>query len=164
MAKKIYREKQTFNNRFLTIALAVLGLLVMGRMVSEVVNPGDRLITVMIAGVLVITILGGWLWYLYNLRLKVTVSEETITFKMKPWQGKKQRIAWDDVQCCEIIQTPELAQWQGGNITFNHERRYSVSGRNGLHLITKDGKEYFVGSSKLNELKDALKKVFDCGC
>lgn len=164
MAKKIFKEKQSFRNKFLTTILIVLGLLVIIRVINEFFNPSNEFAMVMIAASIALVVIGGWLWYLYNLRLKVTVSEESISFKMKPWQNEKQKISWDNVSCCEIIQTPELAQWQGGNITFNHERRYTVSGRNGLHLVTKDGKEYFVGSSKLGELERAVKKVFDCGC
>ena len=164
MAKKIYKEKQSFKNKFLTTVLIGIGLLVIIRVINELLNPSSQLATVMIAAFIALAVVGGWLWYLYNLRLKVTVSEEDISFKMKSWQTEKQRIAWEDVSCCEIVQTPELAQWQGGNITFNHERRYTVNGRNGLHLITKDGTEYFVGSSKLGELERAVKKVFDCGC
>ena len=164
MAKKIFKEKQSFKNKFLTTLLIVLGLLVIIRVINEFLNPSDQFASVMIAAFIALSVIGGWLWYLYNLRLKVTVSEEDISFKMKPWQSEKRRISWNDVSCCEIIQTPELAQWQGGNITFNHERRYTVSGRNGLHLVTKDGTEYFVGSSRLHELEKAVKKVFDCGC
>lgn len=164
MAKKIFKEKQSFKNKFLTTALIVLGLLVVIRVINEFFNPGSQFVTVMIAAFIALAVIGGWLWYLYTLRLKVTVCEEKISFKMKPWQNQKQKIAWDDVSCCEIIQTPELAQWQGANITFNHERRYTVSGRNGLHLVTKDGTEYFVGSSRLDDLERAVKKVFDCGC
>ena len=160
MAKKIFKEKQTFSDQFLTIMLLVLGALIAARAVKELIVPGDRFTEVLVVASTILFIVGGVLWYLHNLKLVVTVTKKKISFDMKPLSGGKQHILWKEVSCCEIVDTPELAQWQGANITFNHERRFSVCGRNGLHLTTKDGRDYLIGSNKLTELEIAVKKVY----
>jgi hypothetical protein len=78
---------------------------------------------------------------------------------MSPLPVTKRSIFWEEVEQCKIVTTSEAAQWSGGNITFNHEKRYSFNGRNGLSITTKNGDHFFVGCKNLKNLKHALDKL-----
>ncbi len=161
MSKKLFKETQSFRNNLLFALLLVLLALVMYRLIAELMNPGpDFFGMIALCGVLLVSALTA-IWYMHQLRMKIAVSHKSISFRMAPLHGRKHKIYWDNVESCEIVETPEIAQWQGANISFNHEHRYSICGRNGLHLVTKDGQEYFLGSRRLNDLKSALEEVFN---
>lgn len=88
--------------------------------------------------------------------MKVRISKDDIRFKMTPWQSKYHKIRWRNVNNCSIVQTSPLAEWHGSNISFCNEKRFTLSGNNGISLTTKDGKKYFIGSRKLEELEQAI--------
>lgn len=159
MAKKIYKEKQRFGSvEMIAILILSMGLLIYSLFNSLMAHNG-AFTYVEWSCVSLLLMLGGFLWYLLQLQLSLSISENGIQFKMKPLHNKKRMIAWEEIDSCEIVKTPKLAQWHGGNITFNHEKRFSLTGRNGIHLVTKDGEEYFLGSRKLSELRKAIEKV-----
>ncbi len=59
----------------------------------------------------------------------------------------------------EFVETSLLAGLSGGNINFSsQENLYSVCGRNGMVLHTKDGETVFLGSRSLLERKEEIKK------
>lgn len=159
MAKKLFKEKQQFKSIEI-IALVVLTMVgVAYKMVSELLQPSaDFGFTISLCVVLLV-LLGYTLKYFYELRLKITVNAKHISFSMPPFKRRKEKIKWEDVIDCEIIETPLINQWHGGNISFNREKRYSFNGRNGVRITTKNGSEYFIGSNKLNNLKEAIYKA-----
>ncbi len=161
MKKKYFKEKQHFNN------IEIIGILIfsMGLLIFSLFNALQEhhwtftIIEWSALGLLLI--LGGYLWYLINLRLHLAVTEDGIQFKMKPIHSKKKKIPWNMVASCEIIRTPGIAQWHGGNITFNYEQSFTLCGRNGLHITTVDGREFFLGTKNLEQLKEAVEKALE---
>lgn len=159
MAKKIYKEKQRFRSAEVILLIVFLMGMVGYSFIKAVGEHQWHFTYVEWSCIAFLMILGGFLWYLMQLRFNLAISEKGIHYKMKPFHDKKQCISWDEVSSCEVVKTPRMAQWHGGNITFNHEKRFTVNGRNGLHVTTKDGQEYFLGSRRLNELRKAVENV-----
>jgi hypothetical protein len=159
MKKKYFKDKQQFNNiEIIGILVFSMALLIFS-MINGLQNHHWAFTYMEWSTLALLLILGGYLWYLTHLSLHVSLTEEGIVYKMKPLHLKKRKIPWQMVANCEVISTPRLAQWHGGNITFNHEQRFTLSGRTGLHITTVDGREYFLGTKRVNELKDAVEKV-----
>lgn len=159
MAKKLFKEKQRFRDFPFLILLGALLVLFGYQFVHLLVAGGIP--SVFMKGMLCLgtmVLLLGLIWYYWNIKLTVSVSRSGISYKMLPWQKRKRHIPWEEVKSCEIVQTPKAEQWHGGNITFNHEKRFSVSGRNGIHITTNSGDELFIGSKRPEELKKAVEK------
>ncbi len=158
MAKKIYKEKQQYENYLI---LGILGLtsalLVLGGIRLLFDPQGDYLRPISLF--IIALSMGGLIWWLTNLQLKVTISKKNIKFKLSPIHPKKQAIAWEDIERCTLVKTSEAAQWSGGNITFNHEKRVTLSGRNGLSIKTKNGEFYFIGFKNLSQLQQVLDDI-----
>ncbi len=158
MAKKIFKERQRFNSMEVIILIGFLMFGICYRLITGLMNSSSNFSTQLVC-IAVLVLFGLLIKFLLKMELRVWVSEKSLNFKMFPWHSKKQKILWKNVQSCEIITTPIIAQWHGGNISFNHEKRYTLSGRNGVLLMTKDGNEYFIGSRKLDKLKRAVEKA-----
>ena len=108
--------------------------------------------------VLVLPLAAG-LWYLVNLRLSVRVTDKNISVRYAPFGGKKHKIKWKDVEECEIISSNESSRMSGWEVNFDHERRYSLIGRRGLHLKTKSGDNILIGARNLIGLKQVVNQA-----
>ncbi len=158
MAKVYFKEKQRYSNKWVLVILGIVCLLtIFGGVKFLLKSPADYfqaiflLVTALALGVLI--------WWLTRLKMKVVISEKNIKFKMSPIHLKKQVVPWEDVEKYEVVKTSEAAQWSGGNITFNDEKKYSMTGRNGLAFKTKNGEYYFIGCKDVEALRSALAQI-----
>ncbi len=158
MTKVIFKEVQRFDNY---LALFSLGLLGLGAIIAGIIHLSAPQPNYFIIALLFITAaaVGVGIWWLTRLKMKVVISEKGIKFKLSPVHPKKQSIPWEKIDSCVIVKTPEAAQWCGGNITFNHEKRVSLTGRNGLAIKTKEGENLFIGVKQVAGLRKSLNKV-----
>lgn len=155
MAKVFFKEVQRYDNYFALSSLGILGLgAIIGGIVHLLAPQPNYFSAALLIGVALIV--GAGIWWLTRLTLKVTISEKGIKFKLSPIQPKKKLIPWKKIDSCMIVKTPEAAQWCGGNITFNHEKRVSLNGRNGLEIHTKEGENLFIGVKKVEGLRKSL--------
>ena len=158
MSEVLFKEKQRYDNKLVLIILGLISLLaIVGGIKSLLKTPTHYYETI----ILFITalVIGVLIWWLTKLKMKVTISEKSIKFKISPIYLKKRSIPWKEIEECEIVKTSEAAQWSGGNITFKREKRFSFIGRNGLAIKTKKGEYYFIGCKKIAELQQALNKI-----
>lgn len=155
MANKLHKEKQRYTDKMVFGMLGAGVLLVLAGVckaaVSDSFNPLHfSLLLTVAAG------LSGWMYWLFRLRLSVKITDKSIKYKMAPLHGSSRKIPWSEVEDCTIVQTPKIGQWHGGNLTYGAESHYSLSGRNGLSVKTRDGRKYFIGCRDVEGLKDAL--------
>lgn len=158
MKNVLFREKQRYKDKTI---LAALGVVVIGTLVGAINHLFQLEINYAVTiSLFVVSLLFSILiWWLTKLKLKVVITDKFIRFKMSPIHVKKHTIPWEEIEACDIVKTSAAAQWSGGNITFNHEKRISLTGRNGLALRTKKGDYYFIGCKNIEELRKALEKI-----
>lgn len=159
MARKFFTEKQRIKDPLLLgvfIALLAYSLFLLGR--ELFMNGFENAIPVFLLGIAVL-IVGLGLWVLIRLQLKVAVTKKGIDYKMSPLHAKKKRIKWDEVEECKVIETPKVAHMHGSNMKFWYEKKFTLSGRNGIAVITKDGERYFIGTRETAALKRSIKKA-----
>ncbi len=160
MAKKVFKESQNFRNAEIICGLIIMLGLISYKLVKEVfINGGAYMTDVMIC-LGMFAVVGVALWFMIKrFRLKTAVTKKGIQFKMAPLHNQKRKIKWEEIDSCRLEKTPLVAQLHGGNISFQRERFFSFSGRNGVHVATKDGDSYFIGSQRPEELKQAIQKM-----
>jgi len=161
MSKKVFTEEQSLQ-KFNLFALSGLIMLLLCYILIQqifVSNQMDLATSMFCFSLLVAVFLG--LNYALNVKLQTTVSHKSVSFKMTHWHKRKHKIKLSDIESCEIVQSPEVALWHGGNISFSNETAFTFSGRNGVHVTTKNGQHYFIGSNKVEEFKQALEQVLD---
>jgi len=153
-----FKDRQHFNDTlvfaFIGLALlATLGALIKTVWIGEI----TLLNSLIYLGVMLL--LGGWFWWLRRLELKVSINHKRIKYKMAPYHMKSKRIAWKEVTSCQVVKTPLASQWHGSNIRFCKENWFSLSGRNGLSVLTRDGESYFIGCRDVDGLAQFLGKL-----
>ncbi len=155
MKNKKFSEKQRFNDKLVFIFLWIgIGGALFG-LAKSFIN-GELTLLSTITYLSIAAGLGFVFWWLKRLQLKISVNDKRIKYKMSPIHNKSQRIAWDEVASCEILRTPLAAQWHGSNIRYGGESWFSLTGRNGLSIETKDGRRFFIGCRNVDELATAL--------
>jgi len=156
MAKKIFKEEQRFGEFDLVIVLGLFSLVILYFLSKEfMISDNDYFISE-ISSILLLSVIGYWVYVLFKSQLKTTISKKSIKVRFHNWRTTKQKIQLDQIQNYSIIKTPLSNKWHGGNIFFGYEKYYSLCGRNGLSITTKDGKQYFIGSKSLAELESAI--------
>lgn len=155
MATKLHKEEQRFNDK---VVMALLGTGIVGLLYGMVNNLLIEPTNLFKAGMFLTTALalGGWLFWLVRLRLKVKISDKSIKYQMAPFHTTNRKIKWKEVKKCSIVKTPKVAQWHGSNLSYGKESRFTLSGRNGLSITTKDGRKYFIGCRDVDGLQEAM--------
>lgn len=98
--------------------------------------------------------------YLWKVRVEVRISAKKIAVRMRDWyRTRRQKIHVSDIEEIRVVDTPEALQWVGGNIAFDHAHQYSLHGRKGVYVRTRDGEEYFIGISEPAAIKPLIEKI-----
>jgi hypothetical protein len=158
MKKMKFKEEQKFEYKELFVLITIFILLGVYRFGCDLFSLSESFRSEILGGISLL-LLSTILYVLWKTKMKVSINEHRIKLKMFCWKTERKKILWDDVESCQIIKTPLNAQWAGSNISFNREKKYSLVGRNGIYLMTKDGEEYFIGSKKISELEKVVRKI-----
>ncbi|NJC26443.1 hypothetical protein [Neolewinella antarctica] len=157
MANKLYREESGFSE---IITIGLLSLTLLALLIASGVNAftesANHNWALVYAGAALIV--GGILYFLYRMKMKLVVSEKVIKFKMTPFHGKSRKIKWKNVAEYEVIKTHPLAPNHGSHLASS-ERRFSLSGRNGLSILMTDGARYFIGCRDVDRLEESLREL-----
>ncbi|HFA51410.1 MAG TPA: hypothetical protein ENJ95_20550 [Bacteroidetes bacterium] len=159
MSKNIFKEKQRFSGWevIALIAFFIVGLtyrLISQHWIAPVAEPMSFLTYFAF-----IIPLAASLWYLINMQLSVKVTKKSICVKYSPLSTKTHKIKWKDVEECEFLSSVPTTRNSGWDVNFGHEKRYSLSGRRGVHLRTKQGEDIIIGTRNLKGLKQAIEQV-----
>ncbi len=160
MAKKIFRENQKYKRwEIIGLLVFMIGGLAY-RFIDAQFISGTENAPAVWNYIVPLLLLAAVLILILSIRLSIRITDKHISYQYFPLERKRHKIKWDNVADCNFVETPESAQWSGWNVNFSDEKMYSICGRTGLRLKTKDGEEVFIGSRRLGKLKKAVKKVF----
>jgi hypothetical protein len=161
MKEEIFKEKQRFRDWEVYAILGVLILTLTAKFASDRIFPLggnplplDRYVALML-------ILGAVLGYFLSLKMSLKITAEHLILKSSPspWQRRKEKIRWEDIQELELVRFSPTARWSGWNVRFNHGKNYGYCGRAGICVRKKDGKELIIGTRKIDELRAAILKM-----
>ncbi len=159
MAKTIFKENQRWNRPELVTMIGLLSIMTAYRLFEKLFLVSSAQSEVL----LTFGVLAGLLTTLFlvlNIRLRVSISDKEIRFQYYPVHYKKVTVNWSDVEACEIVETPLMAELSGQNAHFCvNERYYSVSGRTGMRLYLKDGSTYFIGTRNPQALTNVINNI-----
>lgn len=108
---------------------------------------------------IVVFVLVGLIIYLLNIRLITKITQKGIQYQYFPVHYRRKKIRWEEVESCQIVETPLQAELSGWGVSFFKEHVFSVSGKTGLSLTLKDGRRIFIGTSDIEELKSTLQAI-----
>ena len=159
MAKKIFKEKNRFDDAIVLLPLvaAVLTLLygALTYLWDPVTTPTYALVSLLLASLLTGTVV-----WLSRLQLQLKVSDKSIKVKLDGAPVSNRKISWKDVKACKIVEPSDLDYWLGRRLYLDGYNEYSLTGRGGLFVQTKQGEEYFIGCRNIDEIRVAFNRFF----
>lgn len=159
--KIIFKEEQRFTQLWIIIPFLIIVLFLtfiigygMHRQLVQGTPFGNRPIsngTLIIVGVLMIILIWGIFFLFIDMRLTVSVCENSLVVHFRPIFQKI--IDYQQIQSCEAIQYKPIVEFGGWGIRFRKGIiAYTVSGNKVVKLYLKDGKTILIGSHQPEEL------------
>lgn len=161
MKRKVFEEEQVFEGTDLLVVSSICLLLItLGFWQNLSANDwGYWSIQTIAIFALVIIVAGLWFRSLIRRTQRNVITNKSLICQISSWQKHKRKLNLNNIQRVSIIKTSLSAQWGGGNLNYSDEEFWSINGRNGLAISTKDGQQIFVGSKKPDQMAKALKKA-----
>lgn len=159
MNKARYKEVQRFR-RWEVIALLLFLLIgtTFHFIESSGNNAGNRPLLAM-QYLLILLFIGGALAYLASIRLIIKIDDKKIRYQFYPWHYHKHEVRWEEVDDCQVLDMPVAAELSGWSVRIGtEERSFTVSGRRGLLLSLKDGRQLFLGSQHPEQLREIVEQ------
>lgn len=158
MAKKLFKEKQSARNTDVIVLVSILMLATLYGIGKELFAAQIDPMRVSVA-FLVFAGLGFGLSCLIKARINTSISKKNIAVDYSFWTSRKHKIKLNDVESCAVVKSPKVNQWHGDNLARGNEHFFSFSGRNGLRLRTKDGRKFFIGTNRVDEMENAIREA-----
>jgi len=112
---------------------------------------------------LAVLAVGSIIFVITRIKLKTKVTSKGIDVKLSPFYRSKVKIPHSHVASYRIEETEPFTIKTTRNFNSWFEKKYTLTGRNGVSITTCDGNNYFIGSTDPAALNKALKKAFkDC--
>ena len=157
MKDQEFKETQRFRDwGIISLLLFFIGGLLY-RTFESIIEPGQIAASTYLLFVLLLAVVLG---YFLSLRLFLEVDAKGIKYQFYPWHTGKHRIRWEEVRDCQVVDASRDAASSGWTVSFEPEKRYSVTGRRaGLKLGLKNGEQIFLGTRHPEQLKNTLQKL-----
>lgn len=160
----LFTERQKFKQWWLWLILLVINALFLFGVFKQVISGqqfGDKPMSNI--GLLLTTGLVILLTILFiNFRLDTQIKKDAIYVKFFPFHLSFKRYTWDKISKSFVRQYSPITEYGGWGLRiglFGKGKAFNVSGDKGLQLEFTDGKKLLIGTSKPNELKEALNKI-----
>ncbi len=153
-----FKEEVRFKDNlvFLFLGFGILGLVFF---LSKFIYLGELTTEKFIVFSTSIILLVSVTYWLKSIKLNVSINDKRIKFKFSPIDVKSNRIYWKDVKHCKLMKTNYASSWLGNNVHTTREHWYSLNGKNGLLVETKNGKNYFIGCRNIEDLSKTINKL-----
>jgi|GEM_PF-4301431 len=108
---------------------------------------------------LAIFVVAAIIFIITRIKLKTKVTSKGIDVKLSPFYRFKVKIAHTDVASYRLEETEPFTIKTTRNFNSWFEKRFTLTGRNGVSITTCDGNNYFIGSTDPEALNKALQKA-----
>ncbi len=149
---QIFSERQRFRQWWLWIILFVLpGIFLYGSYRQIILkipfgnNPASDTMLLALSAVFIL------LWLLFFIsRLDTEISDKGISVRLYPFQLKKRKIGWNEIEKVYVRKYSPLWEYGGWGYRFGlfgFGRALSVSGNMGIQIVFRNGKKLLIGTN-----------------
>lgn len=160
MSEVLFQERQYFRQWFVWLPLLGTDVLFLWGLVQQLCmgEPwGDKPMSdlgLVLMSLLMFALTG--MFMAMHLRTEITTEGVRIFF----FPLTRRFIAWDEVEQASVVEYNPLLEYGGWGLRWGSKgRAYNVSGRTGLQLVLKDGKNVMIGTQRGEELPLILHKA-----
>lgn len=144
---RVFVEEQRFNQWWLyaIFAFTFAGWFLI---IHEKIQKGksfDELIIFIFFGILLILIILGF----FSLRLETRIDAKGITARFTPFRFLTRHYEWKEIREIFVREYSPIAEYGGWGIRgLGKKKAYNVAGNNGIQIVTKDKKNFLIGTQQ----------------
>ncbi|MFT6997629.1 MAG: hypothetical protein ACJAQ4_001383 [Cryomorphaceae bacterium] len=158
MSKKYFKETVDIKGKVYWIGAIVLVFILSLLGFFDKMKESDSLLS--LSGVsLAVLAVGLIIFVIASIKLKTRVTSKCINVHLSPFYRSKVKIPHSDVASYRIEETDPFTINTTKNFNSWFEKRFTLTGRNGVSITTCNGRSYFIGSTDPEALNDALGKA-----
>ncbi len=162
MAPKVFTEKQHFNQLWLMLLMIVVTSAAAWGFVQQVLldkpfgnNPAPDIVLIFVLLIPIAIFI-----FIRIITLHTRVDSHGVSWRFVPLHRKERHKSWKEIDTAEVIRYHPIRDYGGWGYRLGRAgKAYSVSGRNGLHLIFNNGTKLLIGTQKPDELKRVLLQI-----
>ena len=158
MSKKYYQETVDVKGKKFWIGTLVLIFLLSIMGFFEKRNLAENWIGIMGIGLAILGIVTG-IYLITRTKMKTKVTSKSTKVKLSPFYRSKVKIPHADIVSYRLEKTKPFTIRTSKTLNTWFEKRFTLTGRNGISITTSEGYNYFIGSTNPKELHNALKKA-----
>ncbi|EDP94246.1 hypothetical protein U8527_07445 [Kordia algicida OT-1] len=153
-----FKEVQKFNQWWLWLLLAIIGLLPIAGIYIQLIKGeefGSKPMSdtgLIIFSIFIFLLIGLFL----VLRLKTNIDRAGIKMQYVPFV--KKNVSWNDVESVEVLDYGFVGGW-GIRLWTVYGTVYNVKGSKGVAIKLTNGKKFLIGTQKATELEEVLRKI-----
>ncbi|MCZ4407480.1 hypothetical protein O3Q51_01570 [Cryomorphaceae bacterium 1068] len=159
MSKKYFKEKVEIKGKVYWIGGIVLIFLLSMLGFLDKMKESDSLSSLSGASIAALAV-GMIIFVITKVELKTKVTSKSIDVKLSPFYRSKVKIPHSDVASYRIVETEPFTVRTTKNFNSWFEKRFTLTGRNGVSITTCNGRNYFIGTTDPAALKKALQKAY----
>jgi hypothetical protein len=162
MSSIIFKEEQKFKFLFVKIIFALLFLLLLWGIYSQMVldkpvgsKPAPNGVLI---GAAIVPLL--FLFLFSRIKLTTTITKETIKIHFSPFAKKE--IKWSEISQAHIREYNSLKEFKGYGVRVSKTagKAYNISGNQGLQIELNDGSKVLIGTQEPEKVKTHLQQNF----
>jgi len=154
---RVFHEKQQFRQWWL---IALLSFTI-GGIILNIYNKTEgfrdlesynlQVITLLITVIIIASI--------FILELRTKIDSKGITAKFAPFPFFKRHYDWSEIDKIYVRKYSALREYGGWGIRgFGKAKAYNVSGNYGIQIVTKENKQFLIGTQKPKDVERVLKR------
>jgi len=155
-----FKETQKFNLRWKWLLFMVLYALMSWALLQQFSEEKYDIIGI-VSLVFSICMLAFFNVLILLMKLEVEINNESVNFRFKPFHIKPRTIEIKDIDKIYIREFKPYLEYGGHGIQrkFKYGKSFTVSGKNGLQLVLRNGEKILIGTQKPKELNKILEKI-----
>ncbi len=170
MNKAVFKEVQGFRIWYAWAAIGALNILFLYALIQQVIvgipfgsRPASNLGLVLMEFAAL-----SFLYFLFSIRLKTSISEEGIFYRFYPFQKKMTTIEWNELSDAYMREYNSFYEFGGygirvGSAKTNRAINTSASCNTGLQLEFKDGSLLLIGTKRPDEIRLIIEHQISLG-
>ena len=154
---RVFQEKQQFRQWWL---IAILSITI-GGIILNIYNKTEgfrnigsnklKVITLIITIIIIASI--------FILELRTKIDSKGISANFDPFPFFKRHYNWSEIDKIYVRKYSALTEYGGWGVRgFGEAKAYNVSGNYGIQIVTKENKQFLIGTQKPQDAERVLKR------
>jgi len=152
-----FKEEQRFNQPWMWVLIISVDILILGIVLN---SKEQEMLMAVVLGILPVFLIN---WLILSVRLQVEIKDQTIYYRLTPFQVNWRKIRKHEIDHYEVIKYNPIKDYGGWGyrINFNREKALNIRGNRGLKIKYSNGKSLLLGTQQPEKMAATMQEMMD---